>query len=330
MADAPDSPEVVDVDPEAQDEVQETVNDPADQAEPVEQEYEDPNAGGYSEPVEDVPAQSDEEAFMMKAQGCIAALVVASCAELAQAARYCDTTKLCSGALKQSSAVFAVCVGAISLGFNVLFGAGLYFKPDAAKPFIAYLAVAMTVLWGFGVAVCTFDAPFDLTGNGYFATWGAAIISVYFCQISFSKFNAILGKAFTSAVAGSLERRVMMIIMIFSYVCAFASLTKTTGGWIAQEKWGFACGLTCGGIITVYMLLKTFTNLLHGKGVVVKYMSYLLTGMWLFGVGVLTFDAPFTTTGNGYFTAWGSFLTSIYLAYITTLAPSTSETPADS
>jgi len=290
--------------------------------------YSDPNAnaGGY-EP-EAVPAVSDEEEYQMKVNGCLVALIVASCAELAQAAKKCD--ELGQNPLFEcnKSYMFAIVVGAVSLGLNALFGGGLYFSPDMFKPYIPYHAIVMVLLWGFGVAVCTFDKPFNDTGNGYFATWGAAVISVYFAQISFSKFNAILGKAFTNALSGTLERRVMMMVMILSYVFAFASVTNGLyPGFTKQEKWGFACGLTSGGLITFYMLFKAFTNMVHGK-MIIKWISYVLVALWLFGVGVCTFEAPFTTTGNGYFTAWGSFLGSIYLAYITTMNPS-AETPAD-
>merc|ERR1712113_52911 len=172
------------------------------------------------------------------------------------------------------------------------------------------------------------DKPFETTGNGYFAVWGAAIISLFLAQITFSKFNAVLGKAFTNALSGTIERRVMMVIMIFSYVFAFASLTSdyqeidssdfSIVEWTPQEKWGFSCGIVSGAMITIYMLLKAFTGLVSGNVKIVRYMSYVLVLLWLFGVGVCTFEAPFTTTGNGYFTAWGSFVASIYLAYVTT------------
>lgn len=267
----------------------------------------------------------------MQVQACTVALIVASCAELAAAARFCDKIKDLPFQECDGSRLFAVIVGGVSLGFNVIFGVGLYLRQEQFKAFSAYLAVVMVLLWGFGVAVCTFSEPFKITGNGYFATWAAAVTSVYFAQISFSKFNAILGKAFTGALAGSLERRIMMIVMIFSYVCAFASLTDNTyPGFHKNEKWGFACGITCGGLITVFMILKAFTSMVDGpKGTTyVKYLSYFLVIMWLFGVGVLTFDGPFELTSNGYFTAWGSFLSSIYLAYVTTMNP-TSETPAN-
>jgi len=326
-----DQPDVEDV--EAQDEQVDTnvaeddngeTQEPTASA-PAEQEYENPAdaAGGYT----DVPEQSEEEEWLMKVNGCLVALIVASCAELAQAVKYCKDFRTAFNLSCDGSYAFAIAVGATSLTVNVLFGAGLYFRRDMFKGFVAYLAIVMVLLWGFGVAILTFAEPFISTGNGYFATWGAAIISVYFAQISFEKFNALLGKTFTNALSGTVERRVMMLIMIFSFVFAYACVTnKTQGGFSSQEKWGFACGMTSGGLIVVYMLLKAFTNMVHGN-TIIKYISYILVTMWLFGVGVCTFEAPFLGTGNGYFTAWGSFLASIYLAYLLTVSP-TAETPS--
>lgn len=332
MADQVPEPEVEDV--EAQDEQVDTnvaeednTQEPTASAPAETAEYENPAdaAGGYA----DVPAQSDEEEWLMKVNGCLVALVVASCAELAQAVRYCDKWRpdplKCDGAF-----AFAIAVGATSLAINFLFAGGLYFRREMLKGFAAYLSIVNVLLWGFAVAVCTFSEPFNTTGNGYFATWGAAIISVYFAQISFEKFNALLGKTFTNALSGTIERRVMMMTMILSFVFAFSALTNKQNEFptrfTSQEKWGFACGMTSGGLIVVYMLLKAFTNMVTGN-TIIKYISYLLVVLWLFGVGVCTFDAPFITTGNGYFTAWGSFLTSIYLAYLLTVSP-TAETPA--
>lgn len=287
------------------------------------------DTGSYGDgDAQEVPDKSDEEKFVQTSMACMCALIVASCAELAQAARICDLLNSCSGTY-----MFAVLVGALSVACNVGFGAGVYFRPEMFKGWIAYFALVMVALWGVAVAVLTFDKPFQTTGNGYFATWGGAIISVYWAQISFSKLHALLGSAFTNAVSGTLERRVAMLVMIFSYVCAYAVLTFENGPvdplYFSQEKWGFACAITCGALITLWMLLKSFTGIINGYPSSLKYLSYILTLMWLFGVGVMTFDFPFIATGNGYFTAWGSFLGSIYLAYLTTANPSPTTTNAE-
>jgi len=46
-------------------------------------------------------------------------------------------------------------------------------------------------------------------------------------------------------------------------------------------------------------------------------LSYTLVPLWFLGTGVVTFDGPFTESGNGYFCAWGAFFMSGYLLWLT-------------
>lgn len=344
MADETNSPSAEDLESQ-DDKVTQAVDEgenPTPAAEPADQGgYADPNEpAGYSDAPAGVPDKSESEDTAMKVQGCLVGLIVTSCAEMAQAAKTCtDLGDTLPNFECKEEYMWAVLVGGISMFLNIVFFAGIYMNVSVLANNVQYFAVFMMIWWGFGVAICTFNEPFTTTGNGYFATWGSAIISVYFAQITFAKLNACLGKAFTSAMTGNKERRVLMLIMIFSWTLVYAciqsdavdidSSTFEIEEYTSEELWGIACGSTVGGIITLYMLIKTLKASMVANPNIVKYMSYFFTIMWLFGVGVLTFQNPFLTTGNGYFTSWGAFLASIYLAYITTMMP-TPETPAAS
>lgn len=301
----------------------------------------DEGAGMPSDPAGmegEIPEHSESQTYNMNATGCMIGLIVASCVELAQAAKICNDMNTCT---KQYG--YAVSVGCISLILNLACLVLYRFKPGTIDAYIGYYSIFMTLWWGVGTIVLTFDAPFTTTGNGYFACWGAALISLRFAQISVAKFKAILGNVLSKALAGNEERRTLMLIMLLSTVLAFACLvewdevntvsinddgTVTADKRSSQELWGFLCGLISAIVIAVYQALKICTGCLTNKPMVLKGISWALIPWWLMGAGVLTFDQPFTETGNGYFMAWGAFLASVYLAYLTTVKGISPETPA--
>jgi len=45
---------------------------------------------------------------------------------------------------------------------------------------LKWIVLAMLVIWAVGVGFLTFDGPYVLTGNAYFACWGALIVSKTF------------------------------------------------------------------------------------------------------------------------------------------------------
>lgn len=44
------------------------------------------------------------------------------------------------------------------------------------------LAVVLFAMWAVVAGVCTFDGPFRLAGNGYFASWGGFLLSTFYLQ----------------------------------------------------------------------------------------------------------------------------------------------------
>jgi len=91
--------------------------------------------------------------------------------------------------------------GLIAAIFSTLLAALLYFLHDRQKvgPRVKKLASLFFVgLWCAGAIVLTFNRPFMLTGNGYFATWIAA-----FCSVALAYGEFVGGPI---PVAGSLRR----------------------------------------------------------------------------------------------------------------------------
>jgi len=251
---------------------------------------------------------------------CIGGILVASCVELAQAAENCQQ----DGNDCEDEDGYAVAVGCVSLIVCLCYCALLYFQFTMIEGYNQYLSIFLLLWWGVGTVVLTFDDPFINTGNGYFACWGGALLSIYYCQHTVSKFK-MLGDRISAALTGDQTSKVLMLIMFLSFVEAFAALVQwddinndDSEEQSDQETWAFSAGIISGGLVAVHLLLEIVKPGLLGP-LFVKYFSWFLVPWWMFGAGVATFDAPFPTTGNGYFCAWGAFLCSCYLAYLTTI-----------
>jgi len=253
---------------------------------------------------------------------CIIGILVASCVELAQAGENCET----KGVDCDENNGYAVAVGCVSLIVCLLYIVLFRFSPATLSQFNKFMPIFLFLWWGIGTLVLTFDSPFIETGNGYFACWGAVLLSIYYCQITVERFK-VLGARISGAITGSQERKLLMLVMILSFVVAFASLVLWDDVNHAlekqsdQETWVFVAGIVSGSIAAIYLLLEIFKRGILGK-VFLKYFSWFLVGWWMFGAGIATFDAPFPSTGNGYFCAWGAFLSSCYLCYCTTFTVS--------
>jgi len=86
--------------------------------------------------------------------------------------------------LGDGKAVFGLIAGALS----ALLAALMYFLVDRKKagiPLKKAMACLFVLLWVCAAVVLTFDGPFGSTGNGYFATWIAAICSFSFAYQEF-------------------------------------------------------------------------------------------------------------------------------------------------
>jgi len=97
-------------------------------------------------------------------------LFFASVVEFLAAAFECGDTNC------ERERAWAVVVGAVSTVFSMIF----LCCPISKAGFVSVL---LAVWWIAGAAVMTFDAPFILTGNGYFGTWIATIASCLWAYI---------------------------------------------------------------------------------------------------------------------------------------------------
>jgi len=275
-----------------------------------------------------IPAMSEEEKYQMGVFQALLGLLLASLVEMIQAIKVCSDADECEG-----TEAFAVALGTVSslCCFGIIVAnrcikrsrKSFVYSKKIDENLLPYVSIFLTIWWVVGVVICTFDEPFEATGNGYFACWFALLASLYFCQITISKFGAIIMKCKNDV--GNPQQRAMVVIALLSFMEAYACILQLdeynsvseildAEKSSDQEYWGLSCGVISGTFVIITLIIEKRVRRLKGQPGI---LSYFLLPWWLFGAGVVTFDQPFTMTGNGYFCAWGAFCMSAYLLYLT-------------
>lgn len=78
------------------------------------------------------------------------------------------------GGFFDGEAIYAITLATLTLAFCIL---AISFR-DMVASFMFYILMALALLWVIEAALVTFRGPFDQTGNGYFASWGAAFLCI--------------------------------------------------------------------------------------------------------------------------------------------------------
>jgi len=153
-------------------------------------------------------------------------------------------------------------------------------------------------MWNFtGACFITFSSPFTTTGNGYFAAWGCVVTSAMAMGFTGDAFRskvegmgALLGLAASSAV---------VVIALIDFV------GKESQSYSRKESI-YAMVVSIFTILLVIGIM--YYQKLHGDQkwfVRFKFGALMLFNlMWLVLACLVTFNGPFSTTGNGYFASW--------------------------
>jgi len=208
---------------------------------------------------------------------------------------------------------YTVAVGVISFVISLLALSWSYCGPRSFGQFSPVIAIFFLSWWALGTAVSTFSEPFSDSGNGYFAAWGAFIASFIMSGAVSERLRTFLGSTIARVVAGSIEAKLSMGIAAASVVLLAAVAVEASDyeNPTGQELWGVICSFCSCIFILFHTLLRipcerfTLSPTVFGA---------VLTAWWLPGVAVLTFDAPFKYSSNGFFATWLAFIFSIWLA----------------
>lgn len=243
----------------------------------------------------------------LRATSAIVVVFAASIIEFIAASRTCD--KLPKDSCKKEYA-FAVAVGVASAFFAFAFLLYMRFVPRINTVVIKILAFLLAGLWVGGAGVLTFRKPFVETGNGYFSSWLAFGAASYFLHHNVGAVQSAVHRVYARGASATVDVQALWIMLTASVIELTAAAVLCDNSLCNRNnKWAVALG-------AISTLLSIISLILGEKlGIVKAVFAIILLGMWIFGAGVLTFDEPFSGTGNGYFSCWVAFFASVVWAY---------------
>mmetsp|Transcript_21180 Transcript_21180/g.51840 ORF Transcript_21180/g.51840 Transcript_21180/m.51840 type:complete len:295 (+) Transcript_21180:3-887(+) len=227
---------------------------------------------------------------------------LASLVELISAGKLCHDENKCADEF-----AWAVCVGAISLTISLAHLIIIRFLKGKREAVEVWIAMSLAILWLVGIAVLTFDSPFQATGNGYFSCWLAFIAASMFLYITSATLRDFIKENFKQITPNSSAILVLLVASAMEVTASSIFCHKHT--CYSEIAFGVSVGVISSATCLVHLFLPQLAPY-------VLYTSAVVTFLWIVAAGILTFNKPFTTPGNGYFSAWISMFASCTWFYL--------------
>eukprot|EP00756_Hemistasia_phaeocysticola_P018616 Hpha_TRINITY_DN15607_c0_g4::TRINITY_DN15607_c0_g4_i1::g.99511::m.99511 len=254
--------------------------------------------------VESAGAALEKGAGAAKSSTHLFGLFVCSVVTLAAASIACDDRYKC-----EKYYAWAVACTAISTFITlVLVVLNLTGKDGMLASFMKWIALFLFVWWVAGAWTMTFKRPFKYAGNGYFATWGALLFSCLLVAEFFgdnAAVGAVQGQAAQGLATGERNKRVWLLLAVTSLALGVQSAMDCDD---YDCKHGLPWAVACSWVSFVLAVVVFF--LFDKVAAFVKWIALFAVLWWMAGAGYLTFSKPYvtTSTANGYFLTWASFV----------------------
>eukprot|EP00980_Cylindrotheca_fusiformis_P008927 scaffold1901_cov126-Cylindrotheca_fusiformis.AAC.3 len=203
---------------------------------------------------------------------------------------------------------YTIAVGVVAILFSAAGFYLLHFSPAVYDqhlfdvPLIGSCTIGYTLClflfawWIIAAGVLTFGGPFEVTGNGYFATWAGF-------------FAAAMAIGLSTQRVKDMNNFIRLAACSFILLCAIPS--KLEGDYDGEGIYAM--------VLAAFTLALSMMCIMasHGMNMANHIMLYILMALallWVVEAGLVTFRGPFIETGNGYFASWGAAFLCIAMA----------------
>jgi hypothetical protein len=199
---------------------------------------------------------------------------------------------------------YQVACGTISGFFALLFGTLYHFGKFEDRRQQEFVSGFQFLWWVAGTIVLTFFGDFTTTtyANGYFGTWFAFLFATVMLMSVSPIFQHTVDKAAHSI------RKPLLFLVVASAVEMGASIGPCSPSTQCKGYNGFAVSL--GSISLGISLILLFIGPKIPNRVM-RFIAIFMVLWWVIGFGVVTFGAPFLSTGNGYFASLAAVFASV-------------------
>lgn len=189
-------------------------------------------------------------------------------------------------------------------GYMAAMNTALYDKPLGTIPYfgsltLGYVNALFLFLWTFIAAgVLTFNGPFLVTSNGYFACWAAVLFTLMALGVTVESIRSQMGALGYSKA------------LLLASIIQMAAVIRQMDGDGKGKGQSIYSLIVC--ILTILMV-----SVFWATDEVDKFKFYafaVFSLLWIFLACFVTFKGPFTATGNGYFSAWLGCILCIFAA----------------
>jgi len=221
---------------------------------------------------------------------------------------------------------YALSVPSLSLCLSLSGFLVAQFREDLYKVYGKYLA-HLLFTWNFiGASFMTFNRPFTTTGNGYFAAWATVAVSAMAMGFTAEAFKdhvkgvgSLMGLCACSVILifsvlehvwGSNESALTQNASIYALIISCITIALVMGILFYKQKevGGRMDHIVINGQMRFNTTAESRNDTVESKVTKMDMLKFgvlsIMTVLWFVLACLVTFRGPFTTTGNGYFSAW--------------------------